>query len=103
MKMECAIAGKFSSPSSCLVNTRRNEMRRTKLMGNHDMFYSSKSMISLPILAHTNPSLKVIPVILRHHYFIVILFFIFLCLLYICSNWAYPFHDVYLYKLELVS
>lgn len=35
-------------------------MKRTKLMANHNMFYSSKSMISLPILAHTNPSLAVV-------------------------------------------
>lgn len=42
------------------------------------MFYSSKSMISLPILAHTNPSLAVIPVILPYHYdchFLFVYFF----------------------------
>lgn len=78
MKMECAIAGKLSSTSSYLVNTRRNGMKRTKLMANHNMFYSSKSMISLPILAHTNPSLAVIPVILPYHYdchFLFVYFF----------------------------
>lgn len=80
--MECAIAGKLSSTSSYLVNTRRNGMKRTKLMANHNMFYSSKSMISLPILAHTNPSLEVIPVILPHHYYCHFLF-VYFCSIYL--------------------
>ncbi|KAJ4709151.1 Starch synthase, chloroplastic/amyloplastic [Melia azedarach] len=61
MKMECALASKFSSTTTkCLLNSRKIEMERMPRIGYKKRLklYSSKSKIPL-VFARSNPSLKV--------------------------------------------